>query len=130
MRITWIRSGLVVATLNLLVFIAMLLVRETAYSWLSELDACFRSGSSCDWSSAEPMYLAGRPFDSPVHVAGVPFAETLYFNANFPAMLAAMIVGSPLLSWDIASSSDGYHWRVNRGCLPVTSCCSPVYGRF
>ena len=92
MRITSIRVGLVITTLNVLIFIVMLLTRETAYDRLAELDACFRSGSSCDWSSAEPMYLAGRPFYSPAHVAGVPLAETLFFIVNLPAMLGAFVV--------------------------------------
>ena len=86
MRITSIRIGLIVATLNVLVFIAILLTHETAYARLAELDACFRSGSSCDVSSAEPMYIAGSAFYSPAHYGDVPRTQTLFFMANMPPM--------------------------------------------
>jgi hypothetical protein len=92
MRFTGMRIGLIAAVLNVLVFIAMLLTREPAYGRLAELDACFRSGSSCDSSSAEPMYLAGRPFYSSAHVGGVPWTEDAFFAANLPAMLATLLV--------------------------------------
>jgi len=92
MRITGIRVGLILGALNMLVFIAMLVTRETAYERLAELDTCFRGGSSCDWSSAEPMYLAGRPFYSGAHYGNVPVAETLFFLANLPAMMGAFLL--------------------------------------
>jgi hypothetical protein len=92
MRITSFRVGLILAALNVLVFIVMLVTRETDYARLDELDACYRGGSSCDYSSAEPIYLAGRPFYSSMHVGGVPWTEDAFFAANLPAMLATLVV--------------------------------------
>lgn len=92
MRLTAKRIGLIAATVNVLVFIAMLLTRGPAYERLAEMEACFRNGSSCDYSSAEPMYLAARPFYSSMHVSGVPWTEDAFFAANLPAMLATFLV--------------------------------------
>jgi hypothetical protein len=96
MRLTAKRIGLIVATFNVLVFIALLVTRETAYVRLAELDAFARSGTSGDYSSAEPTYLAGRPFYSPAHYGNVALYETLFFMANLPADLSAMLVVSAL----------------------------------
>jgi hypothetical protein len=92
MRLTATRIGLIAATLNVLVFVVLLVTREPAYERLAELDAFARSGTSGDYSSAEPRYLAGRPFYSPAHYGDVPLSETLYFIANFPAELGSMLV--------------------------------------
>ena len=100
MRITSLRIGLILAALNVLLFIAMLATRETAYKRLAELDAFSRSGSSGDYSSAEPWYLAGRPFYSPAHYGNVPLAETVFFAANLPADLGALLLeGAVWQAW-------------------------------
>jgi hypothetical protein len=92
MRISAKRIGLIAATINVLVFITMLATRDADYARLAETEACFRSGSSCNDSSAEPMYLAARPFYSSMHVSGVPWTEDAFFAANTPAMLATFLV--------------------------------------
>jgi len=92
MRVTWARAGLIAATLNVLVIIIMLATRQPTHERLAELDAFSRSGTTGDLSSAEPMYVAGRPFYSPAHTAGVPLAENVFFTANLPAMLGAYLV--------------------------------------
>jgi hypothetical protein len=92
MRLSAKRIGLIAATINVLVFIALLLTRDPAYERLAEIEGCFRSGSSCNVSSAEPMYLAARPFYSSMHVSGVSWTEDAFFMANLPAMFATFLV--------------------------------------
>jgi len=92
MRLTGTRIGLVAATLNVLVFVLLLMTREPAYERLAELEAFNRLGTTGDYSSAEPMYLAGRPFYSSAHYGDVPLAEDLFFMANLPADLGALLV--------------------------------------
>ena len=92
MRLPAKRVGLIAATMNVLVFITMLATRDADYGRLAETEACFRSGSSCNDSSAEPMYLAARPFYSSMHVSGVPWTEDAFFAANTPAMFATFLV--------------------------------------
>jgi hypothetical protein len=92
MRLPAKRIGLIAATINVLVFITMLATRDADYERLAETEACFRSGSSCNDSSAEPMYLAARPFYSSMHVSGVPWTEDAFFAANTPAMFATFLV--------------------------------------
>ena len=92
MRFTAKRVGLIAATVNVLLFIAMLFTRDPAYARLAETEACLRSGSSCNDSSAEPMYLAARPFYSSMHVSGVPWTEDAFFMANIPPMFATFLV--------------------------------------
>jgi hypothetical protein len=92
MRLTGTRIGLIAAALNVLVFVLLLMTREPAYERLAELDAFTRSGTTGDISSAEPMYLAGRPFYSTAHYGDVALAESLFFMANLPAYLGAFLV--------------------------------------
>ena len=90
-RLRW-----VLAAVNVLTLVAILATKPPQYEWLWEADTKFWANGSFEWSSADPMYLAARPFDSPSHVSDVPVFETIYFTLNTPAMLAALSVADPI----------------------------------
>jgi hypothetical protein len=81
---------------NVVAFAALLAVRRPEYEHLKRRDEVFSSTGTLEWSSADPMYLGGRPFYSAAHVADVPSLETLYFALNIPATFAALEVTYPL----------------------------------
>ena len=89
---TAFRLGLVLALMNLLTFVAITALKQPDYARLEQLDTFIHGGTTGDLSSAEPLYLAARPFDSPAHVPDVPLIETAYFLVNMPAMFAAFVM--------------------------------------
>lgn len=99
------RIGWGLAALNVLAFVTLLATKSPEYELLHASDVAEASGELTYISSADPMYLAGRPFDSSAHVANVPLAEGIYFLVNVPAMLVALPVSFPMASitskwWD------------------------------
>lgn len=85
--------GAALAILNILLFAALLAERKPEYETLHRVEAEWRAGTA-ELNSADPMYLAARPFYSSAHVANVPLREDLYFAINSPAMLATFLVDS------------------------------------
>lgn len=73
------RLGAALAAVNVLVFAAMLAAKPAEYHLIDK-----RGGSSAD-----PLYLAARPFYSSFHSPNVPVYEEPYFLLNFPAMFMA-----------------------------------------
>src|SRR5690242_14365956 len=90
-RVAWLLS-----VLNVLALAGLLGSKSPEYAQLRAADEKFWSTGELDFSSADPMYLAARPFYSSVHVSGVPLIEDLYFNVNTPAMLGALSLSYPL----------------------------------
>ncbi len=89
--------------MNLLVFALIVVSKEAEYERLRARDEKFWRTGDLEWTSADPFYLAGRPFYSSAHVADVPLIEDIYFIANIPAMGAALTV-----SHEIASATYGW----------------------
>jgi hypothetical protein len=108
------RLGWSLAAINMLIFALMLASKTPEYAELRERDERFASTGDFDWSSADPMHLAGRPFYSSVHVANVPLVEDLYFIANTPAMVAALSVSYPVarvtFAWWTGSPTTSSAW--------------------
>ena len=111
-RLTGTRIGLIAATLNVLVFVALLVAREPDYGRLAELDA-----GKVQHTSAEPMYLAGRPFYSAAHYDDVALTETLFFTANLPADLGALLVVQAVDEAQAYSMSSAQRSWVTAVCL-------------
>jgi len=110
MRITGFRLGFALALANLLMFAGIVASKAPNYAELERVDALLRSGSTGDLSSAEPMYLAARPFYSPVHVADVPRIENFYLLFNTPAMIAAFSIDDFLRMGGFLLSSSSRSW--------------------
>lgn len=107
--------GWVLASLNVLAFSTLLGVRSPEYELLAAKDEQLRAGGGIDFSTADPIHLAGRPFFSSSHVPGVPLVEDLYFALNAPAMLAAVWVAYPVASavheWWSGSVYTPFAWQ-------------------
>jgi hypothetical protein len=89
-------AGWLLAVVNALAFCALLASKPPEYEALRERDKKLASGGGIDFTSADPIHLAGRPFYSSAHDANVPLIEDLYFMANFPASMAMGAVGFSL----------------------------------
>lgn len=81
---------------NALAFCALLASKPPEYEALLERDKKMARGGGIDFTSADPIHLAGRPFYSSAHVGNVPLIEDLYFMANFPASMVMGAVGFSL----------------------------------
>jgi len=88
----------ILATANVLAFIALLASRPPEYERLREHDKELRGGGSISFSSADPIHLAGRRFYSSAHTY-VPLVEDLYFMANFPGETAMVYLAFPSQWW-------------------------------
>jgi hypothetical protein len=111
--------GWIVAALNILAFAVFLGIRSPEYELLRSQDQKLQAGGGIEFTTADPIHLAGRPFYSSAHVAGVPLVEDLYFALNTPAMMAALWVSYPLASsthewWtgSVATPSAWHSWAL------------------
>jgi hypothetical protein len=71
------------AAVNILAFTVLLAMRHPEYEKLSSRDESLRRSGMLDISTADPIYMAGRPFYSSAHVANVPLVEDLYLLSTF-----------------------------------------------
>jgi len=95
MRPKSLTLGRLFAAANVLAFSGMLASKVPEYEKLKTRDEVFWKTGQLEWTSADPMHLAGRPFYSSAHTS-VPLIEDIYFIANTPAMLATLSVGYEL----------------------------------
>ena len=89
------RFGAVLAAVNVLAFVAMLAARPPEYDGLRRRDAAIRSGGPIEMTTADPHYMAARPFYSSAHTQ-IPFPEFLYFLVNTPAEFGSFILAFEL----------------------------------
>ncbi len=96
MRGRTLKLGAVLAVLNVLIFSIILALKAPAYEKLRKTDETVRETGRMEFTTADPMHLAARPFYSSAHVSDVPVIEDLYFLLNTPAMHVALSAGYPL----------------------------------
>jgi len=115
---TGFRLGVVLGVMNLFTFAAITASKTPDYARLEQLDTFIHSGTTGDLSSAEPLYLAARPFDSPAHVPDVPLIETAYFLVNMPAMFAAFVM-TDVVEFQVVSSHSPFSSSRNSWLLAI-----------
>lgn len=109
------RTGWSLAAINVLLFAAIVASKQPEYDRLRADDQKRWSGGLIEFTSADPMYVAGRPFYSSAHHGNVPLVEDLFLMANTPALLAAFEVSFPIANvtseWWTGSARTSTAWE-------------------